>query len=130
MGVVRWTDATGAGGGTPVLGLPGNPVAAVVGFLHLARPLLLRLAGAAPETLPRFPAIAGFTHRKKPGRREYLRVRLVRDGATLRAEKFPREGAGLLTSLTESDAFCEVPEDQSAIAPGDAVQVLPFTGIF
>jgi len=121
--------AMGVIGGTPVLGLPGNPVAAVVCFLHLARPLILRLAGAAPEALPRYPAIAGFSHRKKLGRREYLRVRLSRDSQTLRAEKFAREGAGLLTSLTQSDAFCELLEDTSAIAPGDVVQVLPFAGI-
>ena len=121
--------AMGVIGGTPVLGLPGNPVAAVVCFLHLARPLILRLVGARPEILPRYPAIAGFAHRKKLGRREYLRVRLSRDGFTLRAEKFEREGAGLLTSLTQSDAFCELTEDQRDIAPGDQVQVLPFAGI-
>ena len=122
--------AMGVIGGTPVLGLPGNPVAAVVCFLHLARPLIQRLAGAAPDPLPRFPAIAGFAHRKKAGRREYLRVRLVREGGTLRADKFAREGAGLLTSLTQSDAFCELVEDQRDIAPGDLVQVLPFAGMF
>lgn len=121
--------AMGVIGGTPVLGLPGNPVAAVVCFLHLARPLILRLAGALPETLPRYPALAGFTHRKKLGRREYLRVRLERDAATLRVGKFEREGAGLLTSLTQSDAFCELTEDQRDVAPGDMVQVLPFAGI-
>ncbi|MCX7374029.1 MAG: molybdopterin molybdotransferase MoeA [Alphaproteobacteria bacterium] len=121
MGVVQ---------GVPVLGLPGNPVAAVVCFLHLARPLILRLAGAAPEILPRFPAIAAFTHRKKPGRREYLRARLVRAGGVLRAEKFNREGAGLLTSLTETEAFVELLEDQVEIAPGTSVQVLPFSAIF
>ena len=121
MGVVQ---------GVPVLGLPGNPVAAVVCFLHLARPLILRLAGAAPEILPRFPAIAGFTHRKKSGRREYLRARLAREGALLRAEKFNREGAGLLTSLTETEAFVELMEDQVEIAPGTPVQVLPFSAIF
>ncbi len=121
MGVVR---------GVPVLGLPGNPVAAVVCFLHLARPLILRLAGAAPETLPRFPAVAGFAHRKKSGRREYLRARLARDGSVLRAEKFEREGAGLLTSLTETEAFVELMEDQVDIAPGAPVRVLPFSAIF
>jgi molybdopterin molybdotransferase len=56
--------AMGVIGGTPVAGLPGNPVAAVVTFLHLARPLVLRLAGAAPEPLPRFPAASGFAYRK------------------------------------------------------------------
>jgi molybdopterin molybdotransferase len=117
LGVVR---------GTPVLGLPGNPVAAVVAFLHLARPLVLRLAGAAPEDLNRFTARAGFAHRKKPGRREYLRVSL-QDGI---ARNYPREGSGLLTSLTRTDAFAEMPEAATSIEPGDPVTIIPYAGLF
>ncbi len=118
--------AMGVIAGTPVVGLPGNPVAAVVTFLHLARPLVLRLAGAPPEPLLRIRAEAGFAYRKKAGRREYVRVRL-RDGI---ATKFEREGAGLLSSLTESDAFAELPEPVLAVAPGDAVTLLPFAALF
>ncbi|RVT96905.1 molybdopterin molybdenumtransferase MoeA [Rhodovarius crocodyli] len=117
--------ALGVVNGTPVLGLPGNPVAAVVCFLHLARPLVLRLAGALDRPLPRFLVPAGFTHKKKQGRREYLRVRLGAD-----AQRFEREGAGLLTSLTRSDAFCELPEEMTRLEPGTLVQVLPFAAIF
>jgi molybdopterin molybdotransferase len=122
--------AMGVVAGTPVVGLPGNPVAAVVTFLHLARPLVLRLAGAAAEPLARFPAQAGFSYRKKAGRREYVRVRLAPGAPLPVATKFEREGAGLLTSLTESDAFVELPEEVLAVAPGDAVQVLPFAALF
>lgn len=116
--------------GTPVVGLPGNPVAAVVTFLHLARPLLLRLAGAAPEPLPRFAARAEFRYRKKAGRREYVRVTLEGPPLGLVARKFPREGAGLLSSLTESHAFAELPEDATGVEPGDPVAVLPFAALF
>lgn len=122
--------AMGVVEGTPVIGLPGNPVAAVVTFLHLARPLVLRLAGAAPEALPRFPARAEFAYRKKAGRREYVRVRLGPGAPLPLATKFEREGAGLLTSLTQSDAFAELPEDTTAVAPGDTVQILPFAAVF
>ena len=121
--------AMGMVGGTPVVGLPGNPVAAVVCFLHLARPLLLRLAGAAGAPPARFGVVAEFAYRKKAGRREYVRVTLAdRDGVT-RARKFPREGAGLLSSLTESDGFAELPEEVTAVAPGDRIMVLPFAGL-
>lgn len=121
MGLVR---------GVPVIGLPGNPVAAVVTFLHLARPLVLRLAGARAEALLRIGAVAGFDYRKKAGRREYVRVTL-QPGADLPvARKFPREGAGLLSSLTQSDGFAELPEDVTAVAPGDRVTVLPFAALF
>jgi molybdopterin molybdotransferase len=118
--------AMGVVGGTPLVGLPGNPVAAVIAFLHLARPLILRLAGAEAEALPRFGGVAGFHHVKKPGRREFLRV-AMRDGV---AEKFPREGSALLTSLTQSDAFAELPEALEEVRPGDALRLLPFAGIF
>jgi molybdopterin molybdotransferase len=122
--------AMGVIGGTPVVGLPGNPVAAVVTFLHLARPLVLRLAGAAAEPLPRFAAVADFAYRKKAGRREYVRVSLGFGDDLPVARKYPREGAGLLTSLTESDAFAELPEEVTAVAPGDRVGVLPFRAVF
>ncbi|MDO9712491.1 molybdopterin molybdotransferase MoeA [Paracraurococcus lichenis] len=128
MGVMRCA-ATGFPG-KPVLGLPGNPVAAVVTFLHLARPLVLRLAGAAPEPLPRFPVEARFNHRKKVGRREYVLVRLRPSLTTPLAEKFERVGSGMQTSLTESDAFAELDEVTTAVVPGDAVQVLPFAALF
>ena len=120
MGVVR---------GVPVVGLPGNPVAAFVTFLHLARPLVLRLAGARAKPLLRVPAVADFTYRKKAGRREYVRVSLDETAAGLVARKFGREGAGLLTSLTESDGFAELPEPVTAVAPGDRLRVLPFVAV-
>ncbi|MGG5888173.1 molybdopterin molybdotransferase MoeA [Falsiroseomonas sp. HC035] len=122
--------AMGVIGGTPVVGLPGNPVAAVVTFLHLARPLVLRLAGAEAEPLPRFPAEAGFSYRKKAGRREYVRVRLAATDGLPLAQKFAREGAGLLTSLTRSDALAELPEEVTQVAPGDRIRVLPFRAVF
>ncbi|WP_431283512.1 molybdopterin molybdotransferase MoeA [Humitalea sp. 24SJ18S-53] len=122
--------AMGVVAGTPVVGLPGNPVAAIVTFLHLARPLILRLAGAAPVPLLRVPAVADFAYRKKPGRREYVRVTLRDDGTALRAVKFAREGAGLLSSLTGSDGFAELPEDSLSVTPGDALRVLPFAAVF
>ncbi|MGX9962369.1 molybdopterin molybdotransferase MoeA [Roseomonas sp. F4] len=122
--------AMGVIGGTPVVGLPGNPVAAVVTFLHLARPLILRLAGAILEPLPRFPAEAGFAYRKKAGRREYVRVKLAAGEGLPLAQKFAREGAGLLTSLTQSDALAELPEEVTGVSPGDRIWVLPYRGIF
>jgi molybdopterin molybdotransferase len=121
--------AMGVVGGVPVVGLPGNPVAAFVTFLHLARPLLLRLAGAAPRPLLRVPAVADFTYRKKAGRREYVRVALAEESRGLVARKFGREGAGLLTSLTETDGFAELAEDVVAVVPGDALRVLPFDAV-
>jgi molybdopterin molybdotransferase len=104
---------------TPFVGLPGNPVAAMVTFLELARPLLQRLAGAEIVEPPWMPVKTGFAYRKKVGRREYLRVRLVmRDDGTLIAEKFAREGAGIISSLTESDGLMRVDEETAQVEIG------------
>ncbi|WP_139323503.1 molybdopterin molybdotransferase MoeA, partial [Roseomonas sp. TAS13] len=122
--------AMGVVEGRPVMGLPGNPVAALLGFLHLARPLALHLAGAAPKPLPRFELRAGFSHRKLPGRREYLRVAVEAGPDGPVARKPGRAGAGQIASLLQSDAFAELPEDMGDVAPGDRILVLPFAGLF
>src|ERR1700682_883359 len=94
--------AMGIIGGTPFIGLPGNPVASFLTFIHVVRPTVLALAGAAPPHLAPMPVRGAFFYRKKIARREYVRINL-RKGAdgVLEAVKFPREGAGLLSSLVD-----------------------------
>ena len=82
------------------------------------------------DLVARFVAEADFSYRKKTGRREYVRVSLHATGGLPRAQKFTREGAGLLTSLTQSDAFVELAEEITAVSPGDRVAVLPFGAVF
>jgi molybdopterin molybdotransferase len=109
------------------VGLPGNPVAVFVTFVRVVRPLLLRLAGALPEPLVAMPARAAFSYKKRKGRREYVRVAL-RSGAdgTLDAVKYPQDGAGVLTSLTETDGLAELGEEVTNIEPGAMVGFLPY----
>ena len=118
--------AMGVIGTTPFVGLPGNPVAVYVTLLFLVRPLLARLGGGIHEPVVPQPVRAAFRHRKKPGRREYVRVSLARaaDGA-IEARKFPRDGAGMLTSLTDSDGLAELADDAVAIDEGDAIGFYP-----
>ena len=125
MGVV---PGLGPAGGAAFVGLPGNPVAVFVTFARVLRPLLLRLAGAAPEPLTAFPVRAGFAYRKKPGRREYVRVRLqAEEGGALIAHKHPREGAGVISSLTETDGLAELADDATSIEPGQNIGFIPYS---
>jgi molybdopterin molybdotransferase len=117
--------ALGQAHGTPLLGLPGNPVAALVTFLTIARPLIERLQGASPVALPRFVLRAGFAHRKKRDRREYLRATIAETEDGPVARLFPKEGAGIITSLTGSDVLLELPEATVAVAAGDPVRAIP-----
>ena len=122
--------ALGQVGRVPFVGLPGNPVAAMVTFLRIVRPLILKLAGAANRQPAMFRVRAAFEHRKKTGRREWVRVSLVPDGAGgLEARKFPREGAGILSSMVASDGLAELPEDLTRLEPGTMVDVLPFAEV-
>ncbi len=116
----------GEGGGALLLGLPGNPVAAFVTFVRVARPVLAALGGARGGPLPALPVRAGFAYRKKAGRREYVRVRLE-EGRV--ARKHGVEGAGVLTSLTEADGLVELGDDVTTVAAGDEVGFLGFSGL-
>jgi molybdopterin molybdotransferase len=122
--------ALGRVGAVPLIGLPGNPVAVVVTFAVLARPLILKLAGADMAPPRQFPVRAGFAHRKKPGRREYLRASLERDGDALVAVKYPRDGAGILSSITRSEGLVILDEPVADLAPGTVVDFLPFAAVF
>jgi molybdopterin molybdotransferase len=127
MGVIRGANR---GDGTAFVGLPGNPVAVFVTFVRVVRPLLLRLAGALPEPLIALPARSAFSYKKRKGRREYVRVKLraTRDGA-VEAIKHPQDGAGVLTSLTETDGLAELNEDVTKIEPGATVGFLSYTAL-
>ncbi len=119
--------AFGQLGAVPFIGLPGNPVAALVTLMRFARPAILLLSGCRQIEPRSYPVRAGFPIRKKGGRREWIRVRIEResDGLPL-ARKFPRDGAGILNSMVASDGLCELPEDLTSAEEGHMVDFLPF----
>ena len=127
MGVIPGGET---GEAAAFVGLPGNPVAVFVTFIRVVRPLLLRLAGALPEPLVAMPARAVFAYKKRKGRREYVRVAL-RKGADgmIDAVKFPQDGAGVLTSLTQTDGLAELGEEVTNIEPGAIVGFLPYASL-
>ena len=124
MGVV---PANGPKASAAFVGLPGNPAAVYVTFARVVRPLLLRLAGAQAVPLVALPVRAAFGYRKKAGRREYVRVKLKRaaDGA-VDAVKYAQEGAGIITSLTETDGLVELSEETTTVEPGAMVGFLSY----
>lgn len=117
--------------GTPFVGLPGNPVAVFVTFVNVVRALTARLSGEDWRPAPPVPVRSAFDYRKKAGRREFVRVTVTvaEDGAA-EAHKHPREGAGVITSLTESTGLVELPEEVTQIAAGDLVGYRPFGEMF
>ncbi len=121
MGVIR---------GCPFIGLPGNPVASFVTFAHVARPAVFALAGAQWRRPVAAQVRAAFSYQKKSGRREYVRASLrTGEDGVLEAVKFPREGAGLLSSLIDTDGLVELSEEITAIEPGRMVEFMTYSSL-
>ena len=116
--------------GTAFVGLPGNPVAVMVCFLRFARPIVLRLGGAADLRPSLYKVPAAFAHRKKPDRREWVRARLgTDDGGRPAAFKFDRQGSGIISSLVAADGLVELPEQMTELSAGEMVDFLPFSEV-
>jgi molybdopterin molybdotransferase len=122
--------AVGETAGTPFVGLPGNPVASMIAFWVLGRPLLLHLMGARELGFDRFPVVADFDHPRRAGRREFLRAR-IRPGpdASLTVSVFRSTGSGMLSSLTWSDGLIDIGEDCGPVRRGDVVQFVPYSAL-
>jgi molybdopterin molybdotransferase len=119
--------AMGVIGGTPLVGLPGNPVAVFVTSAYVLRPLIARLRGETLEPLARFPVRVGFACKKKKGRREFVRASLRRDAdGGFTAMKHARDGAGMLTSLTETAGLVELAEHIVSLEPGETAPFVPY----
>ena len=117
-------------GRVPFIGLPGNPVAVMVTFMRFARPAILRLAGAEDAPPHMFPVRAAFGYAKKVSRREWLRVSLfIDDDGAVAVRKFPRDGAGILSSMVAADGLVELPEEVGELAPGAMVDFIPFSEV-
>lgn len=111
-----------APGGKLVLGLPGNPVSAMVTFLLFARPALLAMQGGEPGA-PRITAAIAGDYAKVQGRAEAIRVRLSADERGWVATPTGPQGSHVLTSMIGADGLAIVPTEVERLRGGDAVEV-------
>ena len=116
--------------GAAFVGLPGNPVAVYVTFAFIVRPLLALLAGENWPAPRRIPVTSGFAYKKKPGRREYVRVSLMpNEDGSFTAHKHPRDGAGMVSSLTGTHGLLELGDDLSGLQPGDTARFIAYADL-
>lgn len=110
------------------LGLPGNPVAAMVCGLLYVLPVLSALGGGSFFEPVRYQIPAAFSvPKKKPDRREFYRGILESDSAGRTVvRKFARDGSGLITSLREADGLIEIPEEATSVVEGQLVNFISF----
>ncbi len=109
--------------GTPLLGLPGNPVAAAVSFEQFGRPAMLTMLGRRDVAIPTVEATVAERLDNRGQRRHFVRVALERDGTGYLARSAGEQGAGVLTSLVHADGLLVVPEHLELVEPGTRLPV-------
>jgi molybdenum cofactor synthesis domain-containing protein len=109
--------------GVPMLGLPGNPVSAMVSFELFARPAILYMQGLANLGRPTVEARLMDEVRRKDDRRHYLRVRVEQRGSEYLAYLTGEQGSGILSSMVEADGLAILPEEWSSAKQGSRVRV-------
>ena len=116
--------ALGLWRGTPIFGLPGNPVAAFVCSLIFVKPAVGLLSGTGWTHPESYYVESSFDKQKKVGRREYLRARINKEG---RAEIFFSEGSGRISGLSWSSGLLELREKEAEVIKGDLVRYIPYS---
>jgi len=110
--------------GTPVFGLPGNPVSSMVSLALLGVPGLRRVAGRTDLDLPRVSAVAGPGLGRRPdGRTAYQRVSCRWVDGRLHAHPVTGQGSHQLAAAAGANALAELP-DGDGVAEGDDVTVV------
>jgi molybdopterin molybdotransferase len=122
--------AFGRIGDAALFGLPGNPVAVMVTFYQFVRDTLLHLSGRTDDyALPLLTALSSEPMRKVPGRTEYQRGILFREGTGWRVRTTGQQGSGVLRSMSEANCFIVLEHDRGKVEAGEPVSVQLFEGL-
>ncbi len=116
-----WAD------GTPIFGLPGNPVSAFVSFEVFVRPALRTMMGCREPQRALVPAVAAVGWRTPPGRRQYIPVTIHAEkgvSPAVRPSAAGGSGSHLVASLAAADALAVVEADVDEVRAGDTVTVM------
>jgi molybdopterin molybdotransferase len=106
-----------------VFGLPGNPVSALVCFAVFVRPALLKMLGAENSATPLFKALLGADLRKKAGRMEFVRARLVEEDNQRMVYPTSGQDSHMLGGIATANALIHFPAEAEALSAGEWVTV-------
>ncbi len=110
--------------GAPLLGMPGNPVSAMVSFEIFARPAILKMLGKTKWEKPTIEATLLDEIKRKDDRRHFLRVMLERRNGEYVARLTGDQGSGILLSMVRAQGLAVIPEDVNRLPAGARVQVV------
>ena len=115
----------GSGGkNIPLLGLPGNPVSAMVAFEMFARPAIRTMLGKSRIFRPMIDGVLTASIRNEDGRRVYARVEVELKNGEYRATPTGPQGSNILTSMSKANGLAICPDDLSGKDAGEEVQII------
>ena len=112
-----------------LFGLPGNPVAVMVTFYQFVRPALLYMQGRDDTELPLLQVLSAENLRKVPGRTEYQRGVIFREGNSWKVRTTGQQGSGVLRSMSEANCFIVLEHERGSVKAGEPVSVQLFEGL-
>jgi len=107
----------------PLLGLPGNPVSAMISFEVFARPSILTMLGKTKFTRPSVRAILQEDVKNDAQRRNFIRVVVEKRDGGLIARSTGEQGSGILTSVSRANGLLTIPEDVTLVRKGEMVDI-------
>ncbi len=107
----------------PLLGLPGNPVSALMSFEVFARPAILTMLGKKQFARPSVRAVLLENVENSADRRNFIRVRVEKRGDDLVATTTGEQGSGILTSVSRANGLLIIPEDVKFVRAGENVDI-------
>ena len=108
----------------PVIGLPGNPVSALVVFEIFVRPGLLRMQGMRDLFPQAIDVKLANEYRRKPGRTEFVRAQLKYESGAWVAYIHSRQGSGSMSSLTAGSALLIAPQERGNLEAGETIKAI------
>ncbi len=110
--------------GKPVVGLPGNPISAMVTFEVLVAPCLRKMLGDRQPHPQPVVARMRDSYRRRPGRVEIARAVATREGDEVIVTLHDRQGSGSLPSFVGINALVILPADRAELAAGERVEAI------
>lgn len=113
-------------GQSAFIGLPGNPVSAMVTFFLFAQPFIRKIQGISNYQNQVTQVLCNFDWSKPKPRREFVRVKLNRSTMPISAELYPKQDSNILSSMVWADGLVEIPENR-VFTQGEALNYYSLT---
>ncbi len=118
--------AVGELDGVTVIGLPGNPVSALVTFELFVRPFIREMLGLRGDGRLHVRATPTVRMEKDTARRAFLRVRVWHEDGAIHAEPAGGQASSQLRPMADGNALLVVPEGQDAAEPSHTYEAIVF----